>query len=284
MPEGHTLHRLARDLQREFAGRSVEVSSPQGRFLAASTLDGGVFERAYAIGKHLFIEVSGSRLHIHLGLFGKMKKQRAGAPPRASVRLRLGTDGATWDLTGPTACELVDEEAHARMQARLGADPLAPGARPAATWRRVHASRRAIGALLLDQSIVSGIGNVYRAELLFLVGLDPETPGTEVPKATFDALWRLARELLRRGVEANRIVTVPLAERRDAPRSRREQLYVYGRATCRRCGTDVVRTTLAARTMYACPTCQTRPAEPEADVSVPRATSARSRARRVERS
>lgn len=256
MPEGHTLHRLARDLHRDFAGRAVEVSSPQGRFTGASMLDGSLFERAFAVGKHLFVEIGGSRLHIHLGLFGKMKKQRRVEEARPSVRLRFRTDTVTWDLTGPTACELLDDEAFAAMQRRLGADPLAPGARPASTWRRVHASRRPIGALLLDQSIVAGIGNVYRAELLFLVGLDPSTPGVDVPKAKFDALWRLARELLRRGVEANRIVTVPLAERRDAPRARREQLYVYGRRTCRRCGGDVVRSTLAARTMHHCPACQ----------------------------
>ncbi len=259
MPEGHTLHRLARDLERDFAGRTVEVASPQGRFVAASSLDGGVFERVHAVGKHLFVEIGGSRLHVHLGLFGKMQKKRSGETARPSVRLRICTGESTWDLTGPTACEVVDEEAYAEMRARTGADPLAPGARPASTWRRIHASRRAIGALLLDQSIISGIGNVYRAELLFIVGLDPATPGADVPKSTFDALWRLARSLLRQGVEANRIVTVPLAERRDAPRSRREQLFVYGRATCRRCGTGVLRSTLAARTMHHCPTCQTRP-------------------------
>lgn len=259
MPEGHTLHRLARDLSRDLVGRRVAASSPQGRFPEASQLDGRVLVRAFAIGKHLFVEMEGaSRLHVHLGLFGKMKRRRHGEPPRDSVRLRLVTESATWDLTGPTACELVDEAAYARLRARLGDDPLSGSPRSSSAWARVHASRRSIGALLLDQSVIAGIGNVYRAELLFLVGVHPSTPGHSVSKRSFDRLWRLARKLLRRGVEAGRIVTVPLAERRAAPRSRREQLYVYGRAQCRRCGSPIEQATIAARRSYACPTCQPR--------------------------
>lgn len=256
MPEGHTIHRLARDLGRAFAGERLVVSSPQGRFIDAARLDGSVFKSAHAIGKHLFLDLEGRRVHVHLGLFGKFRRARHGGPPRASVRLRLASATTTWDLIGPTACELMTDDAYAALTLRLGADPLSPEQRPAATWKRIHASRRAIGALLLDQSICAGIGNVYRAELLFLVGLHPETRGCDVPKPTFDRLWRLAKELLQRGVAANRIITVPLAERRDAPRSRREQLYVYRRPSCRRCQSRIARTTSAARTLYFCPTCQ----------------------------
>ena len=256
MPEGHTIHRLALDLERDLGGQKLAVSSPQGRFTAASRLDGGVLRRAHAVGKHLFLDLGDARVHVHLGLFGKFRRRRPGEPPGPNVRLRLVGGERIWDLTGPTACELMDDDAYGALRSRLGGDPLAEGPRPAATWTRVRASRRAIGALLLDQSIFAGIGNVYRAELLFLVGVHPDTPGRDVSKAQFEDLWRRAKELLRAGVRANRIVTVPLAERRDAPRSRREQLYVYRRTACRRCGSRIARAPSAARTIYFCPTCQ----------------------------
>jgi len=256
MPEGHTIHRLARDLAGDFSGRRVSASSPQGRFEDAVRLQGRTLSRTHAIGKHLFLEFKDLRVHVHLGLFGKFRRVRAGAEPRPTVRLRLSTEDITWDLTGPTACELMDDDAFDALRDRLGADPLANEVRPKSTWTRLHASRRSIGALLLDQSLFAGIGNVYRAELLFLVGLHPNTPGQDVPRPTFERLWRLAKDLLQRGVEANRIITVPLAERRAAARSRRERFYVYRRTTCGRCGASVARTTSAARTLYYCPVCQ----------------------------
>jgi endonuclease VIII len=259
MPEGHTIHRLAKDLTSTFVGASVRVRAPQGRFQDASVLDGRRLTEAFAVGKHLFLDFDGPRVHVHLGLFGRFKRQRDGSLPRSSVRMRMESSAATWDLTGPTACSIVDDAAYATLRARLGADPLSGGVRSATAWKRVHGSKRAIGALLLDQSIVAGIGNVYRAELLFLVGLLPSVPGADVPKATFEKLWTLSKDLLERGVKANRIVTVPLDERRHAPRSRREQLYVYKRRECLRCGSRIVRSQLAQRTMYHCPGCQTSP-------------------------
>ena len=137
------------------------------------------------------------------------------------------------------------------MRARLGSDPLAEGRRPASIWERVHRSKRIIGALLLDQSIFAGIGNVYRAELLFLAKLHPEMPGTDVPKETFELLWKLAKDLLRKGVKANRIITVPGSSKR-----RRDQLYVYKRKECRMCGGPISAAPIAARTLYWCPRCQ----------------------------
>lgn len=256
MPEGHTIHRLALDLAQDFAGRQVASSSPQGRFAEADELNGRVFASAQAIGKHLFVDIGGKRVHVHLGLFGKFRRPRGDRAPSASVRWRLQAEGRTWDLTGPTACHLVGEAEMEAYRERLGADPLAPGPRPPSLWQKVHKSKRPIGALLLDQSLFAGIGNVYRAELLFLVGLSPETPGALVPKPTFERMWKLAKELLQKGVAANRIVTVPGPAKR-----RRDRLYVYKRWECMRCQSRIRRSTLAARTMYHCPTCQTEPAQ-----------------------
>ena len=262
MPEGHTIHRLALDLAKAFVGQTVRVSSPQGRFTGAALLDGGLCKATHAIGKHLFIDVDGGRVHIHLGLFGKFKRQaNLAEATRSTVRLRIETATMRWDLTGPTACELIDAEAYAALSARLGADPLSPSPRPARTWQQLKKSKRSIGALLLDQSVFAGIGNVYRAELLFLIGTNTETPGTALDKATFEKLWILARRLLAIGVQTNRIITVQssiVATKLKAGRNvnRREALYVYKRSHCRICESAIAVSTNATRTMYHCPQCQ----------------------------
>lgn len=255
MPEGHTIHRLALDLARDFEGHAVAVSSPQGRFDGVARIDGRRLTRAHAVGKHLFLDFGRARVHVHLGLFGRFRKRRRGETARATTRLRLSTPDATWDLSGATACEILTPSAFEALRARLGVDPLAEGARPTEAWKRVHASRRAIGALLLDQSVFAGIGNVYRAELLFLARLHPEIPGEKVSRAAFDTLWRNAKELLRAGVKANRIITVPGARR----------LHVYKRSTCHRCEGGIGRITVAARAMYYCPRCQPYPSLDERD-------------------
>lgn len=260
MPEGHTLHRLARDLDRDFAGTVVRVSSPQGRFPDAARLDGKVLTRARAIGKHLLLHFRGGAVaHIHLGLFGRFRRRRMPPPsPRPTTRLRLEGERATWDLSGPTCCELISAANLRSLRARLGADPLDAEADPAAAIARIARSRRAIGALLLDQRLFAGIGNVYRAEILFLAKVHPLTPGRSLDETKIAAMWSLARDLLAKGVAANRIVTVPHASTGRVRRS--EALFVYRRRTCRTCGGPISRTTVATRTMYACERCQPRDA------------------------
>jgi endonuclease-8 len=265
MPEGHTIHRLARDHTRLLAGRPLVARSPQGRFAAsAARLDGHVVERFEAYGKHLFQWWdTGEVVHVHLGLFGKVRVRPAdghGVLPEAppSVRLRLATDTVAVDLTGPTDCSLGPPELRDRIVARLGPDPLRRDADPERFDAGVARSRAPIGALLLDQSVVAGVGNVYRAEALFVCGIHPERPGRELVDAERAALWATVVSMLRQGVKDNRIVTVDRAEL-GRPRTRvprREATYAYGRDHCRRCGAAIARWQLANRTMYACPGCQ----------------------------
>ena len=169
MPEGHTIHRLARLQRPLLVGRPVAVSSPQGRFAAgAGRLDGQEVEEVEAVGKHLFYHWTGDDiLHVHLGLFGKFRTFRSEPPePTEGTRLALRTDEATIYLAGPTACELLTAEQRAAIVARLGPDPLHRtndgGAALAANLARRSLP---IGAALLDQKVVAGIGNVYRAEI-----------------------------------------------------------------------------------------------------------------------
>jgi endonuclease-8 len=261
VPEGHTIHRAARDHQRLFGGATLSVSSPQGRFAAsAATLDGSRLESVEAYGKHLFYWWEGARVvHVHLGLFGKFRVHRGDAPPpRGAVRLRLSAPAATVDLSGPTDCRLDGPELRDRIVARLGPDPLRPDADPERAIQRWRRSRAAIGTLLLDQSVIAGVGNVYRAEALFVCRIHPRREGRSLSEQDAVALWSTAASMLAAGVRLGRIVTVDAATAGRPPSRlpRREAVWVYKQAVCRRCGDAVERGELANRTVYACPTCQ----------------------------
>ena len=263
MPEGHTIHRLARDHKPLLVGRPVSASSPQGRFATgAEMLTGRVVERIEPYGKHLFYGFEGEvLLHVHLGLYGKWTVGQGPAPePRGALRLRLVSDGHWLDLRGPTACELHTPADRDAVIARLGPDPLRKDADPGRAWRKVSASRVAVGALLMDQSVLAGVGNVYRAEVLFRAGLSPFRPGREVPERIWDGIWADLRVLLRSGVRAGRIVTTEPEDReRRSGRARGSDAhYVYRRAglPCRRCGTEVLTRAMVARNLFWCPVCQ----------------------------
>jgi endonuclease-8 len=263
MPEGHTIHRLARDQRRDLAGHPLAVSSPQGRFAeSAALLDGRTVRSVEAFGKHLFHRwEDGQVLHVHLGLIGKFFRRPSPAPPPVgAVRLRMEGPEATWDLSGPAICALVGPEEIERVAAGLGPDPLRRGADPAAFVAKISRSAKPIGALLLDQSVVAGIGNVFRAEVLFLHGIHPETPGRDLTEQQVIALWDELVAQLRAGVRRNRIVTLrPEDLGRSLGRlSKADALYVYHHEACRRCGGPIEALNVANRRIDACPSCQPR--------------------------
>jgi formamidopyrimidine-DNA glycosylase len=263
VPEGHTIHRLARAQQRVFGGHAVSLSSPQGRFAdGARLLDGRVLVRTEAIGKHLLHHYRGApTLHIHLGLYGKFTTGTGPPPaPKGALRLRLAIEEAWADLRGPTACELLEPAELADLFARLGPDPLRPDADPDRAYQRISRSRVSIAALLMDQRVVAGIGNVYRAELLFRHGLDPFLAGASLEAAQWDELWPDLVELLQAGVRSGRIETVRPAERvrKRGRLARSEANYVYRRTglPCRVCATPIRTQLLVGRNLFWCPTCQ----------------------------
>jgi formamidopyrimidine-DNA glycosylase len=223
-------------------------------------LDGQPLLRADAWGKYLFCDFGvGQVLHVHLGLIGKFRRKPVPAPdPVGAIRLRLEGEHATWDLSGPTRCELIPPEEARAITAKLGADPLRRHPDVAAARARFARSSRPVGAFLLDQSVIAGIGNVYRAELLFLCGIHPARPASTLGDDEFDELWRRTVELLRLGVRMGRIVTTDPDEV-GRPRSRmraQDRLYVYHRDVCRRCGSDLGVLELGGRPIWYCPTCQ----------------------------
>ncbi|GAA3770230.1 formamidopyrimidine-DNA glycosylase [Microbacterium kribbense] len=332
MPEGHSVHRIARQFDRNFVARQVAASSPQGRFAeGASLLNGRVATEVRAVGKQMFLAFDDDLwLRVHLGMYGawdfageilvdptiasangrmgqtnqrgtelgdervmdaagensltsigaprrtrvhvRMSEQTKGLadegtewppPVVGQVRLRLLTDITCADLRGPTACEVQSPDEMLATLAGLGPDPLVGD--PAEGEERFTAVVRRkptpIGLLLMNQSVVSGIGNVYRAELLYRARQNPHTPGREVPEEVVRGIWRDWVRLLQIGVATGQMMTMddldPEAYRK-AMASRDDRHWVYHRAglPCRVCGTAIVVEEAAARKLYWCPYCQ----------------------------
>ena len=213
-------------------------------------------------GKHLFYWWSNGDIgHVHLGLFGKFRVSKGPEAPEpvGMVRMRMQTELATIDLAGPTDCTIGTREDRAAILARLGPDPLRRDAKPEVAIARMAKSKQPLGALLLDQKVLAGIGNVYRAEALFVNGIHPSRPGAATDVVELQALWNTMTAMLRKGVKENRIITVDPRDL-DLPKGRRlrrgEATYVYHRDRCLRCGTVVQTVALAGRPCYFCPTCQ----------------------------
>lgn len=264
MPEGNTIHRLAREQTRDFGGRVVRARSPQGRFAReARRLDGRTFLHADAHGKHLFqFWEAGRIVHVHLGMAGDFYRFEGSAPrPRPTVRLRLVAEPVTVDLIGPPTCELITERERQAILARLGPDPLLDDADPDAVRAAFEKRpKRAIADALLDQRVIAGVGNIYRSEALFLTGIHPLRRSGKVSSEEWLALWETLRALLRRGVGEG-TVTVDASEamhpRAVAEREKDEDdFYVYRKTFCRRCGSRLKEIPLSGRRMFACPSCQ----------------------------
>lgn len=270
MPEGHTLHRLARELTGAFAGSTVTTSSPQGRFAAgAALITGRSLVSAAARGKHLLLCFDGldDVVHIHLGLYGGLVlRPGSGHPVVGTVRLRIEDDAHTADLRGPTSCVLYRPDEVDALLARLGPDPLDPDADPESAWRRIKASRTPIAVQLMNQEVLAGVGNVYRAEVLFRHGLDPLLPGTVLDKDRWDSIWSDLVQLMENGANSGRIDTVRPHHEPEAmgrpPRVDQHggEVYVYRRAgqECLVCGTPVRSRVLSGRNVFWCPACQKR--------------------------
>ncbi|WP_284991198.1 DNA-formamidopyrimidine glycosylase family protein [Arthrobacter sp. efr-133-TYG-120] len=302
MPEGHSIHRLARQFQDVFAGHVLEVSSPQGRFTAgAALLDRHELLEATAHGKQLFLRFDhGVLLHVHLGLYGAWSfggdesftgassigaprrigeresfsqeaeqgageggaRSYAGPPePVGAVRVRLISANGWADLRGATTCAAITDAEAAAVLARLGPDPLhnRPDDRDEFV-RRLLRRKTAVGLLLMDQSVVAGIGNIYRAEVLFRQRVDPWTPGSSLGAETAGRLWDDTVAAMSDGVRDGRIVTTPSAlwSGGNAGALDGEAHFVYKRhgQPCRRCGETVGLAEIGARKLYWCPGCQ----------------------------
>jgi len=261
VPEGHTIHRLARDLNRTFRDQPLRASSPQGRFEAgAKRIDKQTCDGFEAFGKHLIGHfASGDVLHVHLGLIGKFRKAKG--EPVGAVRLRLSHDDVNWDLRGPMVCDVGPPELADEVAGSIGPDPLRRSDSSQDFIAAMGRRRIAVGAALLDQKIVAGIGNVYRSEILFIAGISPHTPANELDEDSLQQIWDLSVEQLELGEKLNRIVTVDpdqagYKNARSIPRGERLYAYKRGGEPCRVCDESIQLTEVGGRKMWECPQCQ----------------------------
>jgi endonuclease-8 len=332
MPEGHSVHRITRQFARNFVGKKVAVSSPQGRFAAgAAQLDGHVMTDAKSVGKQMFLEFDNHLwLRVHLGMYGawdfagdilmdptiasangrmgqtnqrgtvldepildtagenslnsigaprrtrvRMAEQETLRPaqgpnedtfppdPVGQVRVRLLTDAVAADLRGPTACEVLDPQQVDAVIAKLGPDPMLDQSQDAEDrfTATVRKKPTPIGLLLMDQNVVAGIGNVYRAELLFRSRINPHAPGKSLEGNVVRHLWKDWAHLLTIGVETGQMMTMDDLDDdayRLAMANRADRHWVYKREglPCRVCGTHIALEVMSARKLYWCPYCQ----------------------------
>lgn len=271
MPEGHSLKRAANMWNRN-AGQIAHVSSPQGRFAeSAALVDGHRFRGAWSHGKHLFLEFEPDyTIHIHLGLYGKHHQLPTPAPePKGAVRMRVRFKNRTIDLNGPTRCEVLDKAGVQTVLDRLGPDPLKLDEAPTTFLERMAKLKAPVGKILMDQNEIAGIGNVYRAEVLFMRGLSPFKPAKDLSTEEWKKLWALTHELMSHGVEhSGGIETVysgapkPLGLPPVIKAACARRTYVYKRATqpCVICGGPVRAKDFYGRMLYWCPVDQPLPA------------------------
>jgi endonuclease VIII len=168
------------------------------------------------------------------------------------MRLVGGTSYA--DLRGATACELMTAEQRDAVLDRLGPDPLVPGADGGRAWERIRRSRAPIGGLLMDQSVLAGVGNVYRAEVLYRHRMHPLRPGRTLRVGQWQAMWDDLVALMADGVRTGRIETLRPEDRGRGS----ERNYVYRRQgePCLVCGARIKTAELQQRNLFWCPRCQ----------------------------
>ena len=298
MPEGNEIHRWAERHEAAFVGKPVQVDGPQGRFVDSDVIDGRKLLRVMAVGKHLGYDFGKDRiLHIHLGLQGDFTEGSGSLPEvRGALRLRMwnaqrvklpavpgvskrhawySSDDGTghlkpeqiaWvELRGPMDCSVYTQAKWDELLERLGPDPL-NGDAPDRAFEKIQKSRKPIGQLLMEQDVIAGIGNIYRAELLYRARQSPFTPGKDVPLAVLKKMWKEAGPLMRAGMVDRRIVTTLAKDRLNKTGKVEvdDEHYVYRRngRDCRICGGKVSKQEgFAGRNLFWCPTCQGNAAE-----------------------
>jgi endonuclease-8 len=260
MPEGHKTHYIAREHHSLLSSQVLRVTSPQGRFRGdARKVSGHELIQVNATGKHLFYRFENDAIvHVHLGRYGKFRQHQSPPPsPMGKVRMRIVGTTHSLDLNGPSTCRVISLDQRDEVIAKLGPDPLV-GGKEGDVWKRVNASRQAIGAILLDQSIVAGIGNIFRAEALFEVGMDPRIAGCDLSRQSFRPLWRSIVRMMKVGLKHGRIITVTARET-SKPLSKladNERFRVYGKKECPQCLGPIEAMEIASRKLYWCKNCQ----------------------------
>jgi endonuclease VIII len=259
VPEGDTVWLAGRRLHQTLAGQRLTATDFRVPQLATTDLSGREVREVASRGKHLLIRIEPDlTLHTHFLMDGEWHLYRHGTRwrggPAWQVRVVLATAG--WDAVGYRlpVVDLLPTAEEDRVVGHLGPDLLGPDWDVAEAVRRLTAQpERPIGEALLDQRNLAGIGNLYKAEVLFLSGVHPWAPVGEV--ADLPGMVELARRLLLLNRDRPAQVTTG-----DPRRGRQHWVYDRDGKPCRRCGTPLARGMQGepprSRAAYWCPSCQ----------------------------
>lgn len=278
MPELPEVEVVRRGLEAHVVGRTlerVEVLHPRpvrrhagGPADFAARLTGLRVEAAHRRGKYLWLPLdSGDALLGHLGMSGQMLVQPAGTPDERHLRVRFGLDGGLelrfvdQRMFGGLAvsdggAELPSEIAH------IARDPMDPAFDDDLFVRRVRKKASGIKRILLDQTVVSGVGNIYADEALWLAALHGDRPGLRLTRAQVVAVLAGVRQVMASALEQGGTSFDALYVNVNGESGYFDRsLRAYGQEgrPCSRCGTPVVRVSFMNRSSYFCPVCQPRP-------------------------
>jgi endonuclease-8 len=274
MPEGDSIFKAARTLQRALAGQLVTAFETQLVKLARvddqERIAGRTVERVEAAGKHLLMMFTGDLvLRTHMRMNGSWHIYRPGERWQAPARdMRIVIETPEWVAVAFRVhdAEFVRAADVARRTpvGQLGPDLLSPSFDAEAALRRMRALQdQPIAEIMLNQRALAGIGNVYKSEVLFLAGVHPDTPTASLDDETLRNIIAIAHRLLQENIVEKPgpgMVTYRGARRTTGRMKPEDRLWVYSRSgkPCRKCRVPIAFQKKGddARVTYFCPSCQ----------------------------
>ncbi|MFS8910199.1 DNA-formamidopyrimidine glycosylase [Synechococcus sp. H60.3] len=289
MPELPEVETVRRDLQRLTLGLrilAVEVLLPRtvaypGKEEFEQGLAGTCLTQWQRRGKYLLGSLdSGAVLGVHLRMTGQLLWVQGSAPLPVHTRVRLRLEQG-WELRFVDLRTFgqmwlvpagVEPETVIPALQSLGPEPLSPAFSEIYFQAALQKSRRPIKTALLDQGLVAGVGNIYADEALFLSGIHPLTPASQLSDAAKSRLRQALIEVLRVGLEQRGTTLRDYRDLRGLNGNYQGQAWVYGREgdPCRLCGTPIQRLKLAGRSAHFCPRCQPPPGQVATGWRIPR--------------
>lgn len=270
MPEGPTIRVTADKLRAALLDRRIEhFFSSYKKSVAEAWAEKIAGHRVVDVrsrGKNLFVEFdTGWVLYTHMLMWGSWHVYDVGEPwtkEDRKARVVLGTDGAVAVLFSAPVCELVHrDELPTHKTAELGPDLLDESFDPDEAARRffdpIHADRQ-VGDLIMDQTVLAGIGNILKSEILFQAGINPERPAADLTRAELDHMIATSRHLMQRAYDTRGFTEAFMPPELREVSGRWGYVYRRGKKPCLRCGTPIqmVRQGLRSRMTFFCPLCQ----------------------------
>lgn len=269
MVEGHSVHRVASRFFKKFVGSVFVATSPNGRFTeGAAAINRKKFTKIEAVGKNLFAFFGKNRVvHIHFGMSGRWAIFSNKDTPEHKSTTRLVLTNRRLGLTAHLSAMTVkfgNEDMYKRLRSKLGEDPLNSAADHEALRMRVQASKKSISRLLMDQSYFAGVGNIYRAEILFCARINPGIIGSDITDEEFNRIWKTSVKLMQTGFQTGRITSLTKSVAKTLGDVNRRR-YVYNQTNCIVCKSRISSWKENSRTVWACLECQSKIKKEQAD-------------------